>query len=92
MAMPIETVDCQLFRVPLDEVLVDAKHGDHSHFELVVVRITAVAADGSGPLEGVGYTYTGGKGGLSIQAMLVHDIAPFIVGKDASRIDALNHA
>lgn len=29
----------QLFQVPLTETLVDAKHGDHTHFELVTCTI-----------------------------------------------------
>jgi hypothetical protein len=28
----ITSVTARLFAVPLDEVLVDAKHGDHTHF------------------------------------------------------------
>ncbi|MEM8950377.1 MAG: uroporphyrinogen decarboxylase, partial [Pseudomonadota bacterium] len=47
--------------VPLAEVLEDAKHGAHTHFELVIVTITT--ADGE---TGTGYTYTGGKGGRAI--------------------------
>ena len=54
----IEDVRCRLFRVPLSEVLVDAKHGSHSHFELITVTIRD--SDGG---EGTGYTYTGGRGG-----------------------------
>ena len=29
----IKSVNVELFNVPLDEVLNDAKHGDHTHFE-----------------------------------------------------------
>jgi len=73
----IKTVQAQIFNVPLAEVLSDAKHGDHTHFELVTVTITF--DDGS---EGTGYTYTGGKGGKSILAMIDHDLAPFLMGKN----------
>jgi L-alanine-DL-glutamate epimerase-like enolase superfamily enzyme len=62
-------------------VLSDAKHGDHTHFELVTVRV--VLNDGS---EGVGYTYTGGKGGHAIRAMIEHDLAPALTGKDGADI------
>jgi L-alanine-DL-glutamate epimerase-like enolase superfamily enzyme len=65
-------------------VLVDAKHGDHSHFELVVARVTL--EDGS---EGVGYTYTGGKGGRAIWELIEHDLKPSLLGKDAGRIEQL---
>ncbi len=61
----IQSVTPRLFRVPLAEVLVDARHGDHFFFELVVVTVRL--SDGS---EGVGYTYTGGKGGFAIAAMV----------------------
>ena len=80
----IHSVNVRLFNVPLAEVLVDAKHGNHTHFELVTATITL--ADGS---EGTGYTYTGGKGGPSIKAMIKHDLAPFLVGKNAEDVEAL---
>lgn len=42
MPRPIAAVGASLFRVPLAEVLVDAKHGEHTHFELVTCTITLV--------------------------------------------------
>ncbi|MGB1034359.1 MAG: mandelate racemase/muconate lactonizing enzyme family protein [Primorskyibacter sp.] len=86
MAM-IETVDIQHYTIPLADVLVDAKHGAHTHFELITATITD--ADG---VSGTGYTYTGGKGGRAIQAMLVHDLAPFLRGQDATEVEALYDA
>ena len=83
----IHAVEAQLFKVPLAEVLSDAKHGDHTHFELITVTIRL--ADGA---EGTGYTYTGGKGGRAILAMLQHDLEPFLVGQNAADIDALYDA
>lgn len=80
----ITSVATQLFRVPLAEVLSDAKHGDHTHFELVTATIRL--SDGS---EGTGYTYTGGKGGHAILAMIEHDLAPYLMSRDAEEIDAL---
>ena len=35
----IKAVVVELFNVPLAEVLVDAKHGSHTHFELVLVTV-----------------------------------------------------
>ena len=35
----ISDIDVQLFRIPLPEIHVDAKHGDHTHFELVTATI-----------------------------------------------------
>lgn len=77
-------IDVRLFDVPLDEVLTDAKHGDHTHFELITA--TVKLDDGS---SGTGYTYTGGKGGRAIEAMINFDLKPFLVGKDASNVEAL---
>lgn len=80
----ITAVDVRLFHVPLAEVLVDAKHGDHTHFELVTATIRL--EDGS---EGTGYTYTGGKGGFAIRAMIQHDLTPFLIGRDAEAVEEL---
>ncbi|CAM3504587.1 mandelate racemase/muconate lactonizing enzyme family protein [Zobellia roscoffensis] len=84
MSTRIKSVDCKLFRVPLPEVMNDAKHGDHTHFELVTSTITL--EDGS---TGTGYTYTGGKGGNAIKAMVDHDIAPALIGKDGTDVEGI---
>lgn len=76
-----------LFRVPLDETLADAMHGDHTHFELVTVTVSL--ADGR---TGTGYTYTGGRGGRAILALLTHDLAPFLAGRDGSAVESLHDA
>ena len=83
----IEKVEAQLYEVPLDEVLSDAKHGDHTHFELILATVTL--DDGT---VGTGYSYTGGRGGRAILAMIRHDLAPFLVGSDGSEVEALNEA
>ncbi|SDX09708.1 mandelate racemase/muconate lactonizing enzyme family protein [Litoreibacter albidus] len=85
--MRITSVQTQLFNVPLDEVLVDAKHGDHHFFQLITATVTL--EDGT---TGTGYTYTGGKGGSAIAAMIRDDLTPFIVGQDASDVEALYDA
>ena len=36
----IQKIRTRLFDVPLAEVLTDAKHGDHTRFQLVTVTIT----------------------------------------------------
>lgn len=58
----ITSIDIQLFHVPLAEILSDAKHGDHTHFELITATIKL--DDGS---HGTGYTYTGGRGGVPLR-------------------------
>ncbi len=85
--MTIASVVARLFAVPLDEVLVDAKHGDHSHFHLITATVTL--EDGR---TGTGYTYNGGRGGQATAAMITHDLAPFLVGRDAEDVEALNEA
>ncbi|SEQ06825.1 mandelate racemase/muconate lactonizing enzyme family protein [Neolewinella agarilytica] len=82
--MKITKVHTRLFKVPLAEVLSDAKHGDHFHFELVTCTITL--EDGS---EGTGYTYTGGKGGQAIRAMINYDLAPALMGQDGTEVEKL---
>ena len=83
----IAAITVRRFEVPLDEVLADAKHGDHTHFELITATVRL--EDGA---EGTGYTYTGGKGGHAIAAMIEHDLAPFLIGKEAGEVEALNDA
>lgn len=80
----ITAVNAQLFTIPLREVLTDAKHGDHSHFDLITVTLTL--ANG---LEGSGYSYTGGRGGQAILAMIEHDLGPQIIGRDAKEIESI---
>ena len=83
----IETITLRHLEIPLEEVLVDAMHGAHTHFELVIVTIR----DAHGA-EGTGYTYTGGKGGRAILAMLEHELKPFLLGREASDVEALHDA
>jgi L-alanine-DL-glutamate epimerase-like enolase superfamily enzyme len=72
-------IDARLFHIPLAEVLVEAEHGDHTHFELVTA--SAALEDGA---DGTGYAYSGGHGGHPILAMVEHDLAPFLIGPDVA--------
>ncbi len=83
----ISDVTVKCFDVPLAEVLTDAKHGDHTHFELVTATIRT--SDGA---EGTGYTYTGGKGGRAITAMIEHDLTPFLIGREVGEVETLYEA
>lgn len=83
----IVSVTPRLFYVPLAEVLVDAKHGDHTHFELITATIEL--DDGN---NGTGYSYTGGKGGHAVHAMIRHDLAPMLAGQDAAAVEELYDA
>ena len=71
----ITTLKIHYYKLPLDEVLVDAKHGNHSHFELIIVQVF----DEDGEF-GTGYTYTGGRGGKAILSMLQEDLMPLVQG------------
>ena len=83
--MKIEAVVCELFNIPLPQVLTDSTHGEMHHFSLVTVRVRC--DDGS---EGLGYTYTVGKtGGPSVLALLTHDVVPLLLAEDPRRIERL---
>lgn len=83
-ASKIESVVVNHYSVPLAEVLSDAKHGDHTYFELIVCEITTNEG-----IKGTGYTYTGGKGGHAIKSIIDHDLSDFLVGKQCSDIESL---
>lgn len=83
----IEQITTQRFALPLDEVLTDAMHGDHTHFELVTATVRT--SDGR---QGTGYTYTGGRGGRAIEAMIRYDLTPFLIGKEAGDPEWLHDA
>lgn len=80
----LDAVDCGLYRLPLEQELVDARHGVHKAFEVVTLRLRD--ADGA---EGVGYTFTGGRGGAAIRAMAAGDYAELLVGEDGDLIERL---
>lgn len=83
-AATIKDVSVRLFRLPLPQVMQDANHGLQTHFELITATLTR--ADG---LEGTGYSYTVGKGGHAVAAVIERDLKPFLLGRDATAIDAL---
>ena len=80
----IQTLKTHYYKLPLDEVLVDAKHGNHSHFELIITQVF----DESGEF-GTGYTYTGGRGGKAILSMLQEDLAPLVQGMEAEKVEKI---
>jgi len=81
--MAIARVRSDHYRIPLPVVLSDSTHKEITHFELVTARITT--ADGA---EGLGYTYTVGRGGGSVRA-LIEELSELLDGADETRIEAL---
>src|SRR5215813_825250 len=82
--MPIQDIRADHYRIPLPVVLSDSTHGRIPDFELVTVRVRDV--DGA---EGVRYTYTVGRGGAAIHALLARDLIPLLAGRDAERIEEI---
>ncbi|MGF3022037.1 mandelate racemase/muconate lactonizing enzyme family protein [Methylobacterium aquaticum] len=82
----IVSLEAGHYRVPLEVTLSDSMHGDMPAFELNTVRLRD--ADGA---EGVGYTYTCGRNGAAIDAILTRDIPDQLVGQEADRIAHIWH-
>ncbi|MXP63788.1 mandelate racemase/muconate lactonizing enzyme family protein [Roseomonas sp. M0104] len=80
----VVSMEAGYYRVPLEVTLSDSTHGDMLAFELNTVRLRD--ADGA---EGVGYTFTVGRNGAAIDAILTRDIPEQMVGQDADRIELL---
>ena len=81
---PISRVRNRLFRVPLDIVLTDATHRNHTHFELITSTITL--ADGS---EGTGYTTPEGEAVMGSKRCSIRTLA-FLLGKDGDDVESIN--
>jgi L-alanine-DL-glutamate epimerase-like enolase superfamily enzyme len=82
--MTIASLDAAHALIELPVVLSDSTHGTITHFELVTVRLRD--QDGA---EGVGYTYTVGKGGGAIHSLIERDLKPMLLGQDETLIEAL---
>lgn len=80
--MKIERIESAYFRLPL-EPSGDAGHGAIDTEEIITVKLHA------GGLTGHGYAYTIGRGGRGLHALVEHDLAPLLVGRDATDIEAL---
>ncbi len=78
----IQSIERGYYRIPLEVALSDSMHGQMTAFELNTVRIR----DSDG-VEGVGYTYTCGRNGAAIEALLARDFPDLVIGEDADRIE-----
>src|SRR4051794_38132067 len=83
--MEIERIETALYRLPLDVTGAtgDAGHGEIDSEELVTVTLQA---DGR---TAHGYAYTIGRGGHGIKAVIDHDLAPLLLGRDATDVEGL---
>ena len=80
--MNIEQIETAYYRLPL-EPMGDAGHGAIDSEELITLTLHAEG------LVGHGYSYTIGRGGRAVQALIEHDLAPLLLGHDASDIQGL---
>ena len=74
------------YRVPLPVTLTDSTHGEMRAFELNTVRLRD--ADG---VEGVGYTFTVGRNGAAVDAVLRREMVEIMAGEEADAIERLWH-
>lgn len=80
--MKIERIETTYYRLPL-EAVGDAGHGLINSEELITLRLYAEG------LIGHGYTYTIGRGGRAVQALIDYDLASLLQGQDATDIEGL---
>jgi L-alanine-DL-glutamate epimerase-like enolase superfamily enzyme len=80
--MKIDHIETAYYRLPL-EAMGDAGHGLINSEELITLTLCAEG------LEGHGYSYTIGRGGRAIQALIDHDLVPLLLGQDACNIQGL---
>ena len=77
----IAAVESEFCRVPLPRPAADSARGEMRDFELIVARVR----DSEGA-EGMGYTFTSGRNGAAVHALLCRDIPDIAGGCDAELI------
>ena len=80
----IASIEPGFYRIPLPEVLTDSMHGEMRAFELNTIRIR----DGDGA-EGVGYTFTVGRNGAAIDAILTREFPEIMENEEADHVERL---
>ena len=80
----IAAIEPGFYRIPQPEVLTDSMHGEMRAFELNTVRIRDT--DGA---EGVGYTFTAGRNGAAVDAVLTREFPEIMAGEEADHIERL---
>jgi L-alanine-DL-glutamate epimerase-like enolase superfamily enzyme len=82
----ITRLETGFYRIPLPTVLTDSMHGEMRAFELNTIRVRD--SDGA---EGVGYTFTVGRNGAAIDAILAREFPEIMDGEEADEIERLWH-
>ena len=82
----IAHLETGFYRIPLPTVLTDSMHGEMRAFELNTIRIRD--SDGA---EGAGYTFTVGRNGAAIDAVLSREFPEIMNGEEADEIERLWH-
>ena len=80
--MKIAKVNTAHYKISLREGISDSTHGELPHFEVVFAKVESDEG-----VEGIGYTYTIGKGGSAISSLIEREIAPDLIGIDPRRIE-----
>ncbi len=80
--MEIRCLETKHYRLPLSHPMMDATHGVHTDFEVVIARLESECG-----CVGYGYTYTIGRGGAAIAALIECDLKPLLIGADTMRVD-----
>lgn len=80
----ITAIESGFYRIPLPVVLTDSMHGAMRAFELNTVRVRD--ADGA---EGTGYTFTVGRNGAAVDAVLQREFPEIMAGEEADHIERL---
>ena len=80
----IASIEPGFYRIALPEVLTDSMHGEMRAFELNTVRVRD--CDGA---EGVGYTFTVGRNGAAIDAILTREFPEIMENEEADHVERL---
>jgi L-alanine-DL-glutamate epimerase-like enolase superfamily enzyme len=80
----LTAIEPGFYRIPLPEILTDSMHGEMRAFELNTVRVRD--ADGA---EGVGYTFTVGRNGAAVDAVMRRELPEIVIGEEADHIERL---
>ena len=80
----IQSIEPGYYRIPLPAAVSDSMHGEMAAFELNTLCLRD--ADGA---EGIGYTFTCGRNGGAIDALLARDFPPLLLGEEADRIERI---